>query len=106
MLAVLAAGLWFWAGVVAPGYDTAIALGVTWFVVVSLAVGRVGRHRPGLRTVLRGTFLAATAVTLAAFYWTSIRETTVDERLETGTPASRLAPQERPDVDDLLAPQP
>ena len=102
----LAVGLWFWAGVVAPGYDASIALGVAWFVAVSVLAGRIAKRRPELRLVLRATFLAATALTLAAFGWTSLRETQVDERLETGTPASRLAPEQRPAVDDLLAPQP
>ena len=102
----LVVGLWFWAGVVAPGYDTSIALGVAWFVVVSVLAGRIAKRRPDLRRVLRGAFLGATALTLAAFGWTSLRETQVDERLETGTPASRLAPEQRPAVDDLRAPQP
>lgn len=106
LLAALAVGLWFWAGVVAPGYDSAIALGVAWFIAVSVAAGAVAKRLPQLRRALRTTFLAATVLTVAAFAWTSLRETEVDEPLETGTPASRLAPEERPDVDDLLAPQP
>ncbi len=106
VLAALVAGLWFWAGVVAPGYDASIALGVAWLLVVSVLVGAVAKRRPDLRHVLRGTFLAATAVTLATFAWTSLRETEVNERLESGPPASRLDPEERPDIEDLLAPQP
>jgi len=106
VLLALAVGLWFWAGVVAPGYDASIALGVAWFVVVSVLAGGIAKRRPELRLVLRATFLGATAVTLGAFGWTSLRETEVNERLETGTPASRLAPEQRPEVDDLLAPQP
>jgi hypothetical protein len=106
VLAALAGGLWFWAGVVAPGYWSSIALGAAWFVAVSAAAGRLGRARPALRPVLRGTFLAATALTLAAFWWTSIRETEVDEPLGNGVPASELPAGQRPDLDDLLAPQP
>lgn len=105
LLAALAAGLWFWAGVIAPGYAESIALGATWFVAVSVVAGRIGTRRPELRLALRGTFVTATAVTLVAFYWTSIRETEVHEPLETGAPASRLGPAQRPAVDDLLAPQ-
>jgi len=106
VLTALVVGLWFWAGVVAPGYYSSIALGVAWFVAVSVLVGAVAKRRPGLRRVLRGSFLTATAVTLAAFAWTSIRETEVNERLDSGTPASSLAPEQRPEVEDLLAPQP
>lgn len=106
VLVALALGLWLWAGVVAPGYDSSIALGVAWFGAVAVLGGRVAERHPELRLVLRATFLSATAVTLGAFWWTSLRETEVNERLETGTPASRLAPEQRPEVDDLLAPQP
>ena len=81
LLGALAVGLWFWAGVVAPGYFASIGFGVTWFVFVSVVAGRVGKRVPAVRRVLRGTFLAVVAFTLAAFYWTSIRETRVDERL-------------------------
>ncbi len=106
VVAALVVGLWFWAGVVAPGYDASIALGVAWFLAVSVLVAVIAKRRPELRLVLRGTFLAAAAVTLSAFAWTSLRETEVNERLDSGTPASRIAPEQRPDVDDLLAPQP
>ena len=106
VLVALAAGLWFWAGVVAPGYDSSIALGVAWFFAVSVLAGAVARRRPELRLVLRTTVLSASAVTLAAFAWTSLRETEVNEPLESGPPASGLAPDQRPDVEDLLAPQP
>ena len=53
------AGLWFWAGVVAPGYWSTIVLGALWFVACSVLFGRVGkrvaraaavgaRHVPGM----------------------------------------------------------
>ncbi len=106
VVVVLAAGLWFWAGVVAPGYFESIAAGVIWFVVVSVAVGRIGKRQPAVRRAMRWTFSAATVATLAVAYWTSVRETRVDEPLETGVPASRLAPDQAPAVGNLLAPQP
>jgi hypothetical protein len=91
VVATLVAGVWFWAGVVAPGYWTAIGFGVGWFLVCSAILGRVGKARPQLRPWLRTTFLACSVAALAGFWWTSIRETEVDERVVTGVPASRLA---------------
>jgi len=43
---VLLAGLWFFAGVVAPGYDSSIAFGAAWFVAASLAIRFGLRSRP------------------------------------------------------------
>jgi hypothetical protein len=99
----LAAGVWFWAGVVAPGYWSAIVLGTLWFVACSVIFGRVGRARPELRPWVRGTFLACCAAAVFGFYWTSVRDTVVDENVVTGVPAS----QARGEVSgDPLAPQP
>ncbi len=100
----LVAGVWFWSGVVAPGYWTAIGFGVAWFVVCSMIFGRAGKARPELRRLLRGTFLACSAVALVGFWWTSIRETEVDEQVATGVPASQLAAADRGGADPL-APQ-
>ena len=109
----LATGLWFWAGVVAPGYWSTIALGALWFVACSVLFGRVGKARPELRPWVRGTFLACCAIAVFGFYWTSVRDTVVDEQVVTGVPASQagsaqierdpLAPQP---ARDPLAPQP
>ena len=103
----IAAGLWFWAGVVAPGYWSTIVLGTLWFFACSVIFGRVGKARPELRWWVRGPFLACCAAAVFGFYWTSIRDTVVDEQIVTGVPASKapaaiegdpLAPQpERPD---------
>ncbi len=107
----LAAGLWFWSGVVAPGYWSAIVLGVLWFVACSMLFGRLGKARADLRPWLRGTFLACAVAASLGFYWTSVRETVVDEDVVTGVPASRLPAAERdgdplaPQIDPL-APQP
>ncbi len=100
----LATGLWFWAGVVAPGYWSTIALGALWFVACSVLFGRVGKARPELRPWVRGTFLACCAIAVFGFYWTSVRDTVVDEQVVTGVPASQAgtAQIER----DPLAPQP
>jgi len=99
----IAAGLWFWSGVVAPGYWSTIALGVLWFVACSVLFGRIGKARPELRPWVRGTFLACSVAATFAFYWTSVRDTVVDEQIATGVPASRAA---APGGGDPLAPQP
>lgn len=88
----LAAGLWFWGGVVAPGYWSTIVLGALWFFACSVIFGRIGMARPELRWWFRGPFLACCVVAVAGFYWTSIRDTVVDERVVTGVPASKAAP--------------
>jgi hypothetical protein len=101
----LAAGVWFWSGVVAPDYWTTIGFGVAWFVACSVIFGRIGKARPQLRPWVRGTFLACSAAAVVGFWWTSIRETEVNERIVTGVPASEVAAAELGAVDPL-APQP
>jgi hypothetical protein len=104
VVATLVAGVWFWAGVVAPGYWTAIGFGAAWLVVCSVIFGRAGKARPELRRPLRATFLACSAAALLGFWWTSIRAIEVDEHVATGVPASRLAAADRGGADPL-APQ-
>ena len=101
----LLAGLWFWSGVVAPGYWSTIALGVLWFVACSVIFGRIGKARPELRPWVRGTFLACSVAAVAGFYWTSVRDTVVNETVVTGIPASQ-APASATGAGDPLAPQP
>ena len=67
--------------------------------------GRFGKARPELRLWLRGTFLACSALAVVGFWWTSIRETEVNERIVTGVPASQVAAADL-GVADPLAPQP
>jgi hypothetical protein len=102
VVVTLLAGLWLWSGVVAPGYWSAIGLGVAWFVVCSVIFGRVGKALPQLRPWLRGTFLACSVAALAGFWWTSVRDTVVDEQVVTGVPASRVTTDTPADP---LAPQ-
>jgi hypothetical protein len=102
VVATLAVGVWFWSGVVAPGYWSAIVLGTLWPVACSVLFGRVGKARPELRLALRATFLTSSALAGVGFYWTSIRDTVVDEDVVVGVPASQLP---KTDVDPL-APQP
>jgi hypothetical protein len=92
---VFVPGLFVVSGLIAPGYDSSIALGVAWFVAASVALGRLTKRRPELRPWTRGAFLLTAAVTAFAFYWTSIRETEVDEDVAKGTRASELPRAER-----------
>lgn len=108
VLLVLVGGLWFWAGVVAPGYWSAVVLGVLWCVAVSVAAGRAGKALPSVKRTLRVTSILALAALAAGSYWTSVRETTVDEPIVQGAPASSLSPEELAQElgEDPLAPQP
>ena len=106
VVATLAVGVWFWSGVVAPGYWSAIVLGTLWFVACSVLFGRIGKARPQLRLPLRATFLTCSALAVFGFYWTSIRDTVVDEDVVVGVPASKLPKTAGSASVDPLAPQP
>lgn len=103
VVVTLAAGLWFWSGVVAPGYWSTIALGALWFVACSMIFGRIAKARPELRWWVRGPFLACCVAAVFGFYWTSVRDTVVDEDVVVGVPASRVASSGL--AGDPLAPQ-
>lgn len=105
VVVTLVVGLWFWSGVVAPGYWSAIVLGVLWFVACGMIFGRLGKARPDLKPWLRGTFLACSVAAAVGFYWTSVRDTVVDEDIVTGVPASQAATSAT-GGGDPLAPQP
>ncbi len=105
VILTLVVGVWFWSGVVAPGYWTAIGFGVAWFVACSVIFGRIGKARPELRPWVRGTFLACSVAAVVGFWWTSIRATEVNEAIVTGVPASEVEAAELGGVDPL-APQP
>lgn len=91
VIAALVVGVWFWSGVVAPGYWSSIVLGTVWFVVVSAVAGKLTKGRGSLRVATRGTMIACSLLAIGGFYWTSIRETTVDEDIVVGVAASDLA---------------
>ena len=107
VVVALLGGLWLWSGVIAPGYRSAIALGVAWCVAVSVVAGRAGRRLPRVRRTLRVATLACSAGLVAAAVFTSVRETTVDEAVVQGAPASSLGREEleREVGADPLAPQ-
>ena len=88
-IVVLLAGLWFFAGVVAPGYDSSIGFGAAWFVAASLAVRFGLRARPGLKRPVQLTYAATAIVVAGVFAWTTFRDTTVVEDVATGVAASQ-----------------
>jgi peptidoglycan/LPS O-acetylase OafA/YrhL len=106
--ALVLAGLWFWAGEVAPGPRSALALGVLWCFAAGALAARAGRRLPALRRTLRATVVGCSALAAAAALVTTQRETRVDERVVLGTPAGELAPADVREAvgADPLAPQP
>ncbi len=86
---VLLAGLWFFAGVVAPGYDSSIGFGAAWFVAASLAIRFGLRARPGLKRPVQLTYAATAIVVAGVFAWTTFRDTTVVEDVATGVAPSQ-----------------
>ncbi|HEX2085916.1 MAG TPA: DM13 domain-containing protein [Solirubrobacteraceae bacterium] len=85
--AILIGGLYVAAGRITNDYYLSIALAVVWFVVASAVMGKlVKRHAPQLRTWVRAGTIGTSVVVVAWFYWTSIRETTVNERVATAEP--------------------
>ena len=93
VVAALAGGVLFWSGVVVDDYYGAIAAGVAWFVLVGAVADKLTKERGTLRVVSRATVLTCSALAVAGFWWTSIRETEVNEDIVTGVAASELAQQ-------------
>jgi len=96
VVVVLLAGTWLFSAVVFQSYYASIAAGAVWFTVSAVTMSRLSRRRPGLRPYVRGAVVATALVTVAAFWWTSVRETTVDEDIVTGIPAERAEAAEGP----------
>jgi Electron transfer DM13 len=90
LVVLLLAGLWFFGGIVAPGYYSSIALGVAWFVAAALSLSLLKRRRPELTRFVGLTFLGTAAVVFAIFAWTTFRDKTVNEMIVMGTPASQV----------------
>lgn len=87
-VAVLLAGLWFWSGLVAPGYNSSIALGVAWFVATSLGIRFGFRGRRALKLPVQASFVATALLVAAIFAWTTFRDVTVVEDVAKGVAAS------------------
>jgi hypothetical protein len=88
VLLLLLAGLWFFAGQVAPGYYTSIGFGAGWFVLAYGGLRLVTGRLPSLRLPVQVTFLTTTVVVGAIFAWTTFRDVTVNEQVATGVAAS------------------
>lgn len=88
----LTVGLWVFGGVVAPGYISSIVLNGMWFVVVGLSALWFSRRRPEWRLPLHTTVAVAAVLGLAGFYWTSIRDDTVNEAVVTGVARTSRSP--------------
>jgi hypothetical protein len=91
VVAALVGGVLFWSGVVFDDYYLSIAAGFAWFLVVAAVAGKLTKGRGSLRTVTRATVLTCSALALVGFYWTSIRETEVNEDIVVGVAASEIA---------------
>ena len=92
----LLAGLWLFAGLIAPGYDSSIALGIVWFFVASFLLGRLTRVRRDLKLPVRATFLVVAIAAGAIFAWTTFRDDEVDEEVVTAAPSAEpAAPADR-----------
>ncbi len=89
---VIVAGLWLFAGVLAPGYRWAIAAAVAWFVVAGFGIGKLVKERPGLRPGVRATLFATVAIVAGWNVYTSTVATTVDEAIARGIPVSEIVP--------------
>jgi hypothetical protein len=86
--AILIFGLYIAAGRITNDYTASIVIAIAWFLVASAVMGKlVKRFAPQLRTWVRVGTIGTSVVVIAWFYWTSIRETTVNERVATAQPA-------------------
>ena len=94
VVAVLLAGLYLFAGAIAPGYFTSIGFGAAWMLVAGVTLSQLAKRVPGLRWWVRGAVIATSVAVGAWFALTSIGDTTVNEEVVTGVPASNLP--ERP----------
>ena len=100
---LLGLGVWCLGAEVAETTRAAVGLTAGWFVLVGLGCLLVARRVRELRVAVLGAFGTA-VVTLGVLSVVTTRETTVDERLDEGRPASEIV--SKPAADDLLAPQP
>jgi len=82
--AVILAGLWLFAGVLAPGYYGSIAFAIGWFVLASLAIGAVARRTPSLKWPLRATYLAIVVLVGGWTAWTTFTDDVVNEQIVQG----------------------
>jgi hypothetical protein len=87
---LLLAGLWFFAGVVAPGYYASIGVAAAWFVLAYAGLRVVARRAPSLRLPVQATFLLTAAAVGGIFLWTTFRDVTVNEQIARGTAVGNI----------------
>ena len=81
-------GLWIFAGLIAPGYFSSIALGIVWLLLASYLIGRFWKRYPALKWPARGAFLVTAVAVIAVIAATSLRDKTVHENVVTGVKMS------------------
>ena len=106
-IVALLAGLWLFASPLSrtfadttgvPAYWSSIGWAVVWFVVASVALGKVRKERPEFNLPLRVGFLLTVAVVGGVFAWTSLTDDEASDDVsfvEEAMPASEAA-QARP----------
>jgi hypothetical protein len=88
VIAFTLVGLWVFSGLIAPGYISSIVLGVLWFLLAAVRLGRFRKKRPHLTWQVRGAFIGTAVVVAALAAWTSVRDKTVHEQVVTGVKLS------------------
>jgi hypothetical protein len=86
--AITVLGLWVFAGLVAPNYDSSIGLGVAWFVVLYVALRFLTKRSPSLKLPATLTFAVVGVVVGAWFAVTTFRDVEVNEQIVVGVPAT------------------
>lgn len=71
-------------------FEASVALQLLWFGFVALGVMLIVRRTPALRAPLLGTLAVCALAGAFVFYWTTIRDDTVNETVATGVKASEL----------------
>jgi hypothetical protein len=71
-------------------FTSSLVLQAAWFAVVAIAALLLVRRSPGLRTPVLSTLVLFAAIGAVAFYWTTVRDETVDETVVTGVKASEV----------------
>lgn len=73
-------------------FTLSLVLQAAWFALVAAGTLLFTRGRPGLRTPVLGTLAVCALVGAGTFYWTTIRDETVNETVVTGVKAGTDAP--------------
>ena len=71
-------------------FTLSLVLQAVWFAVVATVALLLVRRSPGLRTPVLGTLALCAAVGAVTFYWTTVRDETVNETVVTGVKASEV----------------